>query len=206
MEDDWSKIVPLTEKEALVAVISHFTECKLNPDRIDHKNNKQGEESPDLIIKKDGVNLLLCEVKTPGHYIDPVLRMYLWKNVYGRLRDRLRKARKQFESYDPKHQLPRVVVFTSNHPQLNYTHCRSNIIGAMVVGNKILQDFRNLPEFKYAEKNIRNVDMILWCQVNRMNKVIFETEHFINGKSKYLETIKQISDILLVKRRYVFEY
>lgn len=205
-DDDWSKIIPLTQIAAISAVKNLYAKGGLEPLEISHLSNKDNEKSPDLLVKKNNNNLFLCEVKTPGHYIDPAMNMYLWKNVYDRLRDRLRKARKQFESHDPAHKLPRIVAFTSNHPQLNYTHCQFNILGAVAIAGNILKDFRASPEFQYTEKNKRQIDMILWCQVNRLTKEIFETEHFINLQSAQIAKVKEISRFLTPSRRYVFEY
>jgi hypothetical protein len=132
--------------------------------------------------------------------------MYLWEDVYNRLRDRLRKARSQLENYDPEHRIPRVVAITSNHPQLNYTSCQHNLLGKVQFQDQILQDFTTRNEYKYTIKNKSMIDMILWCQVNRYTNEIFETEQFINLQSKHIEKLKEISNTLNVNRRYVFCY
>jgi len=101
MDDDWTKIIPITELEAINALKNYFSKCGLIPVDIDHSNNKEKEQSPDLLVRTNVDDFFLCEIKTPGHYFDPIMNLYLWKNVYNRLRDRLRTARKQFENFDP---------------------------------------------------------------------------------------------------------
>ncbi len=130
----------------------------------------------------------------------------MWKNVYNRLQSGLTKARKQFESFDKSHDLLRVVVFTSNHPQLNFNSCKNNILGIVQLGEELIQDYREKPEFKYTEKDRRSIDIILWAQINRYTKEIFETEYFVNMESKHINKMDDILKTLNLHKRYVFYY
>ncbi|HVZ58247.1 MAG TPA: hypothetical protein VG935_00630 [Patescibacteria group bacterium] len=167
---DWKDIKPLTETEALSVVSNYFYNHKFIPKRIDTNNIPEGQHSPDLTCAQNDKDIFFCEVKTPSHIFNEELGLYTWNTAFNKLRSHMHTAVKQFKDADIRHSLPRVVAFTSNHPQLNWTHLQHNILGAVKYGDKILKDFRGKTFVADTNKDINAIDIFLWFQVNYINR------------------------------------
>lgn len=193
---DWKDIKPLTEFEARLIVKNYFEKHGFSCKEIDTKNLPSGKKSPDFIVSRDNKLAFYCEVKTPEHKLNPATNMYHWDTTFYKLRRFLHTARKQFEDYDSKHKYPWVVVFTSNHPQLNWTNFTHNVIGAVAYNGTVIKDFRDKSFLQDSNKDLLSIEMIIWFQVSYTNKLIYQMRHFVNKQSQLLNVTEAISTSL----------
>ncbi len=194
---DWSEIRPLTEHEALLIVSEYLSNHGHSVQRIETKNLPEGKKAPDFMVLQDLQPKFLCEVKTPAHNPNEKTRMYHWDTTFNKIRGLLHKASKQFNDYDPKHLLPRVVIFTSNHPQLNWTNFQHNILGKVQFKDLVIRDYRNKPFVIDTNEDIRSTDPYVWMQINYLDrKRIAEMAIYPNEESNLFSQIQKIvSDI-----------
>lgn len=202
---EWKDIKPLTESEALTVVSDYFSNHGFNPERVNTDQLPKGQKSPDIIGYSNDARDFLCEVKTPAHLYNEEVGLYLWSTTFNKLRNRIRKAVKQFNDFDELHSVPRIVAFTSNHPQLNWTHLQHNILGAVKYGDRILQDFRGKTFVAKTNSDIQSVDIFLWFQVNYFDrKSIAELGIYQNSNSKLQkETAKLVDELIPLKEEQI---
>jgi hypothetical protein len=194
---NWKDIKPLTEFEAKQIVKKYLIKHGFNPQEIKTKKLPQGKKSPDLIVYKNEKIIFYCEIKTPEHKLNPLTNMYHWDTTFNKLRRFIHTARKQFEDFDHEHKYPWVVVFTSDHPQLNWTSFYHNVIGAVAYNGKVIKNFRERSFVKNSDRDFLSLDMVIWFQVNYINrKEIFQAYFFVNQDSKLFKKTKRISDLL----------
>jgi hypothetical protein len=196
---DWADIKHLTENEALQIVKDYFSKHGFSCDYIDTTKVAASKKSPDFEVSKGGQMVFYCEVKTPEHKLNPVTKMYHWDTTFYKLRRFLHTAVKQFQDFDPDHKYPHIVAFTSNHPQLNWTNFRHNVMGAVAYNGDVIRDFRNVPFVKDSNKDLLSIDMILWFQVNYLNKTPFQTKHFVNIDLPLFNQTNEISNSLTLE-------
>lgn len=190
---NWKDIQPLTESEALKIVLDYFSNHNLNSKRIETLGIPEGQRSPDIVGVQGRKNTFICEVKTPSHIFNEEKGLYVWSTTFNKLRSRIHTAIKQFSDFDKHHTIPRIVAFTSNHPQLNWTHLQHNILGAVKYGNKILQDFNSKTFVVDTNNDIQAVDIFLWFQINYLNRnSIVELAIYQNTNSKLHSDLERI--------------
>ena len=97
----------------------------------------------------------------------------------------LRKARKQFESVNPKHLVPNVLIWVSRHFQLNWSNFVDTFHGYIGIGDHVLRDFRGADFVRRTERDWRIVDLHVWLQVNEED-VVFEMKLFRLASSEVL--------------------
>ncbi|HPR99326.1 MAG TPA: hypothetical protein PLU63_00665 [Candidatus Woesebacteria bacterium] len=194
---EWKDIKPLTEKEARMTVKSYFINHGFEVREVDPNKLSVGDKSPDFIVTKDGNDIFYCEIKTPENKINSKTNSYQWDTTFYKLRKFLHKARKQFASFDSKHDLPWVVAFTSNHPQLNWTSFVHNIQGAVAYNGNVIKDFRSKKFIIESDKDVVSLDMIIWFQVNYLDrKTAFEVKFFVNTDLPLFTKTNEISGLL----------
>ena len=194
---DWKDIKPLKETETRTIVKEYFSNHGFSVLEINPKNLPQAKKSPDFVIKKGGDIKGYCEVKTPAHILNPITHLYHWDTTFYKLRKFLHKARKQFSDYDPNHKKPWIVVFTSNHPQLNWKSFADNVIGAIVFNGKILKDFRNKNFITESNKDLISIDLIIWLQVNYIDRrKVYQVRFFVNNDGSLIDEVKILLDEL----------
>lgn len=181
---DWKDIKPLSESEALKLVSDYYSDHGFSIERVDTDLLLEGQKSPDLVGTFNN-RQFLCEVKTPAHIYNEEMGLYLWSTTFNKLRNHIKKAAKQFADFDKIHKAPRIVAFTSNHPQLNWTHLQHNILGAVKYGNTVIKDFRGKSFVADTNSYIQEVDIFLWFQVNYINRSsVVELAIYQNEDSK----------------------
>jgi hypothetical protein len=194
---EWKDIKPLTEAEARRIVKDYLTSRGYVVNEIDTKTVPEGKKSPDLVIKEGNETLAYCEIKTPAHNLNPQTRMYHWDTTFYKLRRFLHTAKKQFSDYDPDHKKPWIIIFTSNHPQLNWTNFTHNVIGAVAYNRQVIKDYRGKGFVADSNKDLLSIDMIIWFQVNYLNREdVYQVKFFINKDRAYLELMKELSEKL----------
>ncbi len=195
---DWKTIKPITEHEALSVVNNYFTKHGYTPERIDTKKQGQGKQSPDIIANQNSKAIFICEVKTPEHILNKTTGMYHWDTTFNKIRGHIHKASKQFVDFDKNHILPRILAFTSNHPQLNWTGVHQNIFGMVKMGDQILKDYRNKPFVIDTNKDINSIDAYLWMQINYINRQsIAELAIYLNESSTLKNQVDEITKNLI---------
>lgn len=190
---DWKDIIPLTEPEALNIVSKYLQSHNFVAKRINSRDIPEGQKSPDIIAFQNNKEAFLCEVKTPSHIFNEEAGLYLWTTTFNKLRSRIHTAVKQFNGIDKNHTQPRIIAFTSNHPQLNWTHLQHNILGAVKYGDKVLENFQSKTFVIDTDCDIKAVDVFLWFQVNYINRSsIVELAIYQNKDSQLGETVEDL--------------
>jgi len=178
-----SQIQPLSEPEALKIVNDFYSKHGFEVHRIDTDKLPQGQKAPDFLAK-NVENRFLCEVKAPRLVLDDVTKLYKWDTTFNKIRARIHTATKQFREYDPKVTYPRVLVFTSNHPLLNWTSFVHNIVGAIKIGDNVIRDYNGKFFVKETTKELEYIDIYVWMQINYMNRrSIIEMSFYVSMKN-----------------------
>lgn len=194
---DWKNITPLTEPEAIKIVSDYFSKHKFKPERIVTEDLSSGQKSPDLAGSQKGESIFYCEVKTPSLIFNEEIGLYMWSTTFNKLRSRIHTAAKQFNAIDKEHKLPRIVAFTSNHPQLNWTQLQHNILGAVKYGDQILKDFRGKTFVADTDADINAIDLFLWFQINYINREsIVELAIYQNFDSNLRNEVEELANNL----------
>lgn len=199
---DWKDITPLKEHEAIEIVCKYLSDSGFSPSRINHKNLPNGVKSPDLAVSNKGELQFYCEIKTPELKQHPITGMYHWDTTFYKLRRFIHSAVKQFKDVDPDHLYPRIVAFTSDHPQLNWTSFYHNVIGAVSYGDTVIKDFRDKSFVADSNKDLLAIDLFLWFQVNYINRTdVYQLFRYCNADSKHLSIVENISDQILEPKK-----
>lgn len=187
----------MTESLALELVDGFFKNHKYNSKRIDTKRLPSGKKAPDFEVIDSSELKFYCEVKTPGLKPNDQTQMFHWTTTISKLRDLIHKAVEQFKNQDPNHLKPWVLIFTSDHFQLNWANFVHCLQGAVAYNSQIIKDLSNQRFVLDTEDDIKIIDLFIWCQVNAQAKKIYQMVHFVNGNSALLQKTKTISDRLI---------
>lgn len=194
---EWKDIKPLSEKEAREIVKNYLLSHGFVVDEIKPDDLPIGKKSPDFIIKEGGDITGYCEIKTPAFILNPITNLYQWDTTFYKLRRFLHTAKKQFDDYDPQHEKPWVIVFTSNHPQLNWTSFTHNVIGAVAFNGKVIRDFRDKKFLPESNKDLLSIDMIVWFQINYLDRrKVYQVKFFINKDRPLIDKVEKLSNRL----------
>jgi len=88
-------------------------------------------QTPDNYIEGNNCKYL-CEIKSPVLKLDIETGLFKFKTTHRKILDFIHTATKQFESLDAKHELPRVLIFTSINFQLNWKLFTDAVQGGVV--------------------------------------------------------------------------
>ena len=187
----------MTESLALELVERYLKNHKYDPKRIDTKKLQSSRKAPDFEVNENDVLKFYCEIKTPALKPSAQTRIFHWTTIISKLRDLIHKAVKQFKNQDPNHLKPWVLIFTSDHFQLNWSNFVHCLQGAVAYNSQIIKDLSNQRFIVDTQDDIKTIDLFVWCQVNAQAKRIYQMVHFVNGNSDLLEKIKAISSKLI---------
>ncbi len=140
----------------------------------------------------------ICEIKSPELKLDLETQLYKFKTTHRKILGFIHTATKQFHSLDSEHQLPRVLVFTSINPQLNWKSFTDAIQGGVIdqKGNRS-PDFSKTPVYTSTLPLLSDVDLYIWFQVSGMGDKFYQASYFINEKSTHgkacLELVNNLS-------------
>jgi hypothetical protein len=150
-------------------------------------------QTPDGYITGFG-SKYLCEVKSPILMFDHKAAPFGYKfsTTHNKILVAIHSAKKQLRKLDPKHLLPHILVYTSPHPQLDY----SNLVHAMsgyiaMQDGTITTDLRDTEIFKNTKNIIQDIDLYAWFQIGGGGKFI-RVNYFSNHKSIHAKTIEDL--------------
>lgn len=184
--------ISMKDKKVIELVETFFKENSFDVDPIPTSSAK----TPDLSVKKDGVPFFYCEVKNPHLLIDEKTGLFKHSTTNSKLRQFISKAHEQLKEYDQSHSLPWVVVFVSDHFQLNWNNLGNSIKG--FIGNKppIIVDLRDTNPVKRTNDDIRALDFMIWLQIGRDGK-IYQVTVFVNERYKESKMINRVINVLV---------
>ncbi len=157
---------------------SLFSTIELSCEKIPKSNFK----TPDFKVYKENRQVALCEVKAVEYcsFLNQANKNNSQAFIFGgkdstfnRLSDDMKKAAKQFKSYDPNHQFPRILTF------VNYeTSCDIEDFESTYTGNFYATDGSIHPIYKkISEGRIsdlkKEIDVYIW--LNRPSELIVTT-------------------------------
>lgn len=140
------------------------------------------------IIGSDGK--YLCEVKSPELKFDHDAAPfgYKFKTAHRKILDFIHTAIKQLESQDAKHELPRILIYTSSHPQLHWKSFTDAIQGGVIdQKGKRLPDFSSTPVYRSTVPLLSEIDLYIWLQFNPERKAFHQASYFLNSASPHFE-------------------
>ncbi len=177
----------LTETQITKIVDDYLKVCGYSLKRIPEGGNK----TPDFEITKQS-NEYVAELKSPELIFDEVTQLFKFKTTHSKLLTFIRRARKQFISYDISHVKPRVLIFTSSHPQLNWTNLTDAMQGGVVFQGQTSPDFRETDAFKKAAPEMYDIDLYIWLQLSPEQKEAYQLTLLANDRSTHKSTIGKI--------------
>lgn len=181
----------MTESQALELVEGFLMEQGFLPRRIDTSRLPPGKKSPDFEVLKDNNFQFLAEVKTPLHKVNPMTNMFHWTTIHSGISGRIHKAQKQFVDWDPEHAVPRILVFTSEHFQLNWMNMLDNVRGFIQRGEAMIRDLRGERYMSQSKSDIQKIDGFIWMQVGDSGD-IYQLTNFLNADSPHQEKMREI--------------
>lgn len=153
----------------------------------------EGERmSPDNYIEGFGQKYI-CEIKSPALKLDMETQLYKFKTSHRKILDFIHTAVKQFNSLDSQRNMPRVLVFTSINPQLNWKSFTDAIQGGVIdQKGRALPDFANTPVYKSTLQIFGDVDLYVWLQVSGNGDKFYQASYFINDQSVHMKACKEL--------------
>ncbi len=139
--------------------------------------------TPDSYIE-DKKRKYICEIKSPELKLDLENQVYKFKTTHRKILDFIHIAIKQFNSLDSKHELPRVLVFTSTNPQLNWKSFTDAIHGGVIDrnGNRS-PDFSKTPVYTSTLPLLLDIDLYIWFQVGSVGDKFYQASYFVDEES-----------------------
>ncbi len=154
---------------------------------------ESNEQTPDGCIEGFGAKYL-CEVKSPILMFDHDAAPfgYKYSTIHNKILDAVHDAKKQLGKLDPEYSLPHILVYTSAHPQLNYSSFINAVRGFIAMQDgTITTDLRNTAIFKNTVGIIQDVDLYIWFQVGGGGR-FFQASYFSNQKSIHTKAIDDL--------------
>lgn len=185
----------MTEHEILNSVSNYFLNHQYQTKRIDAGTLPQGKKAPDYEVFYNGCIDFYCEVKSPLLLVNDLTKMFHWSTSVSKLRKFIHKAVEQLKDSDPNHIQPWVVVFTSDHFQLNWANMVHAITGVIAYGNSIIRDLRTERYVVDTENDLKMIDLFVWFQMNKTGE-IYQVRFFINKDSIHAEECEIIANKL----------
>ncbi len=140
----------------------------------------------------------LSELKSPILMFDHDATPFGYKHatVHNKILDAIHAAKRQLKKLDPEHSLPHILIYTSAHPQLNYTNFIDAIRGYIALRNgDIMTDLRGTDIFKATEPILDDIDLYIWFQITG-NKQFNQVSYFNNQHSPHAGSIDKLVDQL----------
>ena len=160
---------------------------------------ESSEQTPDGYIEGSGCKYI-CEVKSPILMFDHDAAPFGYKfsTTHNKILDAIHNAKKQLGKLDTEHSLPHILVYTSAHPQLNYSSFVNAIRGYITLQDgTITTDLRNTDIFKSTEGIIQDIDLYLWFQIGGGGN-FFQASYFGNQESPHAAAIDDLISRLRV--------
>jgi len=149
------------------------------------------KKSPDGYI--DGFSKrYLCEVKSPQLKFDISTGLYKFTSSHRQILNPIHTAKKQFDTQDPKHEVPHILIYTSAHFLLNWKSFTDAIQGGVMNQNgKKLPDLTNTHIYQATKNMISEIDGYAWLQV-RNDKQFHQVSYFLNKNSDHKRSVQEL--------------
>jgi hypothetical protein len=149
-------------------------------------------KTPDGYIEGFGLRYL-SEIKSPELKLDIETQLYKFKTTHRKILDYIHKASKQFKEFDPNHEMPRVMIFTSIHAQLNWKSFTDAIQGGVVdQEGKAVPDLSNTPVYQSTLPLLSGIDLYVWYQISGNKDQFFQASYFVNNDSKFVKECEEL--------------
>jgi len=181
----------MNEAQILSSVCEYLESHRYKLIRLDPKKSPSGIKSPDFEVHLKGKPNFYCEVKSPLLRANEITKMFHWSTSVTKLRDHIHKAVEQFSDHDPQHKLPWVLVFTSDHIQLNWSNMTHAIIGKVYYGEEVIANLTHLKRVKDTVKDVDQIDIFVWMQMN-VDTEIHQVRIVINPKMDFGKQVLEI--------------
>ena len=158
---------------------------------------ESNEQTPDGYIEGSS-GKYLCEVKSPILMFDHDAAPFGYKfsTIHNKILDAIHKAKKQLEKLDPEHSLPHILVYTSAHPQLNYSSFVNAVRGFITLQDgTTTTDLRDTAIFKNTQSIVQDIDLYIWFQVGGGMK-FSQACYFSNHESIHTKAIDELISML----------
>lgn len=155
---------------------SDAEEKKIVKEYLENRNcsvnfiSEKETETPDAHITL-GDRQYIAEIKSPLLLFDHEAGVYKFVTTNSKLLTFIKKAVKQLNAIDPNHTLPWILIFTSNHFQLNWKNLTDALQGGVVFQRQAKPDFAGTDVYKRTKKYIKQLDGIVWLQANSEGKI-----------------------------------
>lgn len=173
----------MTEKQVLLRIAEYFKARNLDLRRI-NTIKTHGAKSPDFELFISENLAAYIEVKSPLLLLNDKTQLFQWTTSVSKLRGFIHVAVKQFTEADSQHTKPWLLVFTSDHMQLNWVNMIHALTGVVSHGGNITTDLRQERYVKDTESDVIKIDSIVWFQMNSEGK-IHQVRFFVNAESKF---------------------
>lgn len=117
-DDDWPKIKPLSEGEAIVSINGYINKKGYSASKLPKNKVRDGLKSPDIEIYSGNKLVAYGEIKCPGHYINQEIGQFTWDTAYNKLVRYTHQATEQFKDHDINHTIPWILIIASIHPRM----------------------------------------------------------------------------------------
>jgi len=136
----------------------------------------------------------LGELKAPGLRFNKKLGVYSHLTKVRKLREAIKKSSEQFTSIDSFHTKPRVLIFSSSHPQFHGKNLAESIF-AEVHGN----NFKNDKIVLDTNFFLSQIDLIIWLQVSPDETKAYQATYALNSKTKHKKATEYLLSVLKAK-------
>ena len=183
------------EPEVIKALNDFLIERGYKYSHIDEGSKK----TPDGYI--DGFDKrYLCEVKSPELKFDNSAGVYKFTSSHRQILSPIHTAKKQFDTQDPNHEFPHILIYTSAHFQLNWKSFTDAIQGGVMdqTGKK-LPNLTNTHIYQATKNMISEIDGYIWIQVGS-NKQFHQASYFVNKSSTHMSSVQELFNNLHKKK------
>jgi hypothetical protein len=163
------------------------------PQRITQKMYPD-KKIPDYRVHWGQGGLFFCEVKSPELIMDPPTQLFKHTTTMSKLTDFLHTAAKQFNSVNAHHLVPNVLIWVSDHMQLNHHNLIECVEGKISCGHQVIRDLSREPFVLRTDEDWRVVDIHIWLQVG--NVQIIQQTNFINGNAGLIAITTRLFHLL----------
>jgi hypothetical protein len=155
----------MEEPEILSLVARYLISKGGEPERVTSKMYPSAK-IPDFRVKWGNGGFYYCEVKSSELILDPEIKMYKHDTTMSKLRQHLHTAVQQFDSVNPSHIVPNIIIWTSENFQLNWHNFMECARGTISIGSGMVRDLRRHGAVARTAKDWERVDIHVWLQHN----------------------------------------
>ncbi len=189
----------MTDKKTLELVSEYLKSKGFNPIRIDQKMFP-GKRIPDFKVEWGNGGLFYCEVKSPILKLDPKTNLFKHITTMSKLRYFIHTSAIQFKSVNPNHIIPNILIWTSDHFQLNYSNLVDCLRGAIYRSGSSIKNLEHTDFVLRTNKDIEEIDLHIWLQISAQGDIYQQTFYILNGP------LKPIRILGLFKNKDSFSY